>query len=423
MHDEPSKILRETLKVCVLLTVFILLVTPFETLSTSAATEPSLFVRTTTDKAVYLLDPYYWVYNAPDNLWPDTGYPRNVTINAMVVDQYGRLVPNERYPTEPTVTYKVINGTGVTISSGSMTKMRTGFYELTFEINESTIGNAHYNALPVDFLIYVNATGLGTEVSGASDFKVDRYSCDYYNGIPNCHYPSSGAGRSHIWEGVLGNLNSNNAYFNITVLTDAGWTHDPPYINPINPTHETTYKNSSGCSGGGACHREGTGYVLCTDCHKSTLQGVHKNVAAPDVTWPNCANSSCHGRLSTTATKKVDNAYPNCSTCHPISYRDNFTATSQNLSIDEVPQWLDTSMGMPRNIAVHENPDNAIVNCSYCHNAFHNLSSQPNVLACFDCHKEAGNYSTHNGTLSPLTGVNCTSCHNYTADKIDIHNT
>ncbi|MDI6859381.1 MAG: multiheme c-type cytochrome [Methanocellales archaeon] len=385
--------------------------------------EPSLFIRTTTDKAVYLLDPYYWVYNAPNNLWPDTGYPRNVTINAMVVDQYGRLVPNERYPTEPTVTYKVINGTGVTISSGSMTKMRTGFYELTFEINESTIGNVHYNALPVDFLIYVNATGLGTEVSGASDFKVDRYSCDYYDGAPNCHYPSSGAGKLHTWDGVLGKLNSGNAYFNLTVLTDAGWTHGSPYINTINPTHETTYKTNGGCNKGGACHRWGTGYVLCTDCHKSTLQGVHKNVAAPDVIWPNCANSSCHGRLSTTATKKVDNAYPNCSTCHPISYRDNFTATSQNLSIDEVPQWLDTSMGMPRDIAVHENPDNAIVNCSYCHNAFHNLSSQPNVLACFDCHKEAGNYSTHNGTLSPLTGVNCTSCHNYTADKIDIHNT
>lgn len=145
--------------------------------------EPEIFVRTVTDKAVYLLDPALWVTDAPNDVWSNDGHPRNVTINAMVVDQYGRLVPNERYTDEPTVTYcaHVGHEGGTIISNGTMNKTRTGFYTMTFEVNETTGVD--------DYLVHVDVVGLGKEVSGATTFTVDRWGCD------DCHKP----GEDHGW--------------------------------------------------------------------------------------------------------------------------------------------------------------------------------------------------------------------------------
>ncbi len=399
-------------------------------LSTFAATAANLSytVVARTDKAVYLMDPYNWVYASGHANWTG-GHPRNVTINAMIIDPYGRLVPNERYPSEPTVRYRVVNATGIEVANSTMTNTsRIGFYNATFEINETNLGgnNANYSteSLPKTYTIYVNATISDKEANSSDTFKADRWSCDRYGtDATSCHYPISWGGQhSGSWNEMLGEKNTGSAYFDITLLQNASKTHTPPDIHDNNGKHETTIKAIGGCSQD--CHRSSTSPVLCTDCHDTPIYGAHTNVADPDATWPNCANTSCHGRLNnTTAVNRVDNSFPNCSDCHPISYRDNFTATSQNLSISVVPQWLNTTTGTPRDIAVHPNPDNAIVNCTFCHNSFHNLYSQSSVLACFDCHQVAENYSTHNGTLSPLTGVNCTSCHNNTVDKIDIHNT
>ena len=393
--------------------------------------EPGIFIRAVTNTSVVLLDPYYWVDEAPNNLWPDTGHPRSVTINAMVVDRYGRPVPNEKYPDEPYVTYEVINETAIIIAQGMMDKARKGFYETTFEINESAIGNADYSSLSNhdDFIIYVNASELGKEVSGTTSLKAGRWTCDYQGGTgTTCHYPDG----HHTWGtwgsgdkgGVLGGA-CQDPDFDIRVLTDGNWTHGSPYLKDNNGVHETvTYLAGSGCDSGSPCH---TATVTCTKCHTNILQGEHTQVAAPDATWPNCANSSCHGRLNVTSTEKVDKAYPNCSDCHPISYRDNFTDTSQKGTIDSVPQWLNTTTGEPKDIAIHPNPDNAVVNCSFCHNPFHNLYDESDVLTCGDCHNESNDYSIHNGTYPSASyehSANCTDCHNFSATlQIDIHNT
>jgi hypothetical protein len=365
--------------------------------------EPVIFVRTVTDKGVYLLDPYKWVYTAPDSEWPPANEGRpNVTINAMVVDQYGRLMPNERYPDEPTVTYCVHNGSSGApeISHGDMDMTRTGFYTKTIEVNETT-GVA-------DYLVHVNVTGMGSEVSGSTTFTVDRWGCD------SCHDGDS----AHSWTNVIGSLSYEN-------LVNYELTHTP--ASGTSDHENVVYK---GC--GGSCHTS-TNSVKCTQCHTDNyLKGEHKNVTTNDVSAPvsKCANASCHGHINLgTLPGDLDNRYPNCSAvpCHPISYTDNFTITSLNNDLTTVPQWVNMTTGTPRDIVIHPNPDNAIVNCSFCHNTFHNIYDEPDTLTCGDCHNESNDYSIHNGTIPSASyeySANCTECHNFSAaHQIDIHNT
>ena len=48
-----------------------------------------------TDKTVYLMDPYNWVYRASqfNNYWPSEGYPRTVSFNVNIYDASG--IPTE----------------------------------------------------------------------------------------------------------------------------------------------------------------------------------------------------------------------------------------------------------------------------------------------------------------------------------------
>ena len=301
-----------------------------------------------------------------------------------------------------------------------MDPTRIGFYTKTFEINETTGSGVN----GVDYLVHVTVTGLGKEVSGSTTFTVSRWGCD------SCHKP----GGEHPWSGngtigkegsVLGEANSNTTYFDLSVLTNGSWTHSSPYA--FYATHESIVKK--GC--GGSCHPDDN-QVECTECHTNYLSGQHSNVAVETEPYTSCSNSSCHGHLTDSSvgnTGNVANCYPNCSAanCHPISYIDNFTITSQDGAIDTVPQWLNTTTGTPRDIAIHPNPDNAIVNCSFCHNSFHNIFDGPDTLTCGDCHNESNDYSIHNGTVPSASyeySANCTECHNFSdSHQIDIHNT
>lgn len=370
--------------------------------------EPELFVRTVTDKAVYLLDPYQWVYIASDLYWPPAyeGRP-TVTINAMIVDQYGRLMPNERYPDELTVTYYAHNGTdgAPIISSGNMDNPRTGFYTKTIEVNETT-GVA-------DYLVHINVTGLGKEVSGSTTFTVDRWDCD------SCHRPYGG---KHGWNDVIGSFTYTEGSVTYLNLVNFELTHTPDHGTD---NHENVfYKKSSGCVG---CH-SGYNTIECTNCHTTNyLQGEHDKVTTTGVSAPitNCANASCHGHIDVgDKSGDLDNRYPSCDAvnCHPISYKDNFTISSINDDLATVPQWLNNTTGA-RDLAIHPNPDNPIVNCSFCHNNFHNIFAGANTLTCDDCHNESIGYTLHNGTTPASTAANCTDCHNFSGtNQIDIHN-
>ncbi|HJH28760.1 MAG TPA: hypothetical protein C5S51_03580 [Methanosarcinaceae archaeon] len=369
---------------------------------------PTVVART--DKAVYLLDPALWVTDASGyGVWPADGHPRNVTINAMVVDQYGRLVPNERYPDEPNVTYCVHNGSSGApiICNGTMDKVRTGFYTKTIEVNETT-------GAGVDYLVHVDVTGLGNEVSGSTGFTVGRWGCD------SCHFSSK-----HAWSAMLGNNTETGGSITFDNLINASLTHLTTHAEY--DTHESLITRTDGgsyvCSD---CHT-GQNSVQCTQCHTSYMSGQHSNVAVGTTPATTCSNESCHGHLTTSSVPdNLDNRYPSCdaANCHPISYKDNFTITSLNHDLATVPQWLNNTTGA-RDLAVHPNPDNPIVNCSFCHNNFHNVYDEADTLTCDDCHNESIGYTLHNGTTTPAsTAANCTDCHDFSGThQIDIHNT
>jgi len=81
------------------------------------------------------MDPYYWVYDAPDDLWP--GYDRSVDFSVMVLDNRGYRVSGA------VVDYSVYNNTNRIIASGNhMPEVRKGFYEASFTINDADAGGA-----------------------------------------------------------------------------------------------------------------------------------------------------------------------------------------------------------------------------------------------------------------------------------------
>ncbi|MCG7848680.1 MAG: hypothetical protein MIO93_05820, partial [ANME-2 cluster archaeon] len=242
--------------------------------------EPEIFVRTVTDKAVYLLDPELWVTDAPELEWPQANEGRpTVTINAMVVDQYGRTIPNERYSGEMTVTYCVHNGSmgAPIISSGDMDKTRTGFYTKTIEVNETTGAGEDE-----DYLVYVNVSGMECEVSGSTTFAVGRWGCD------SCH----DGDRAHGWTNVIGSTTYVGGSVTYQNLVDYELTHTPENITSKN--HED-FGRTWQC--GSNCHKT-TRYVICTQCHTSYLSGQHSNVVVGTTPATTCSNSSCHGHIN-----------------------------------------------------------------------------------------------------------------------------
>jgi len=172
--------------------------------------------------------------------------------------------------------------------------------------------------------------------------------------------------------------------------------------------------------------------VECTFCHgidggyNSTYwadsagyaYGEHTKVdSPPDVTQDpylahqSCSNASCHGHISDSDAGEIDNAYPACADCHPISFGS------------EVPQWLDTATGEPRDVGGHPSGDSPLVNCSFCHNAFHATADESDILTCKDCHPESENYPIH--PYEGYQGSNnatCANCHCDGADHLNIHN-
>ncbi|RLG56348.1 MAG: hypothetical protein DRN95_06900, partial [Candidatus Hydrothermarchaeota archaeon] len=157
--------------------------------------KPKFKISIVTDRAVYLLDPYRWVYEAPDSLWPNSGHAINVTITVMVVDKYGHLIPNQLYE-NITVTYEVYNSTPAKFASGNMSLMRRGFYSSIVELNES---NANLSqGTSADFEVRVNVSIDSISSNQSSSFRVGRWGCD------DCHRPTSGGGHSGSWSEMVG---------------------------------------------------------------------------------------------------------------------------------------------------------------------------------------------------------------------------
>ena len=384
-----------------------------------------------TEKGTYLLDPYYWVYEAPSDLWRSDGYNRTVNFTVLLMDSKGFRAAVEN------VSYDVSNAATI-IASGCAYDRGDGLYTASFEITDDDAGGVNFNgSYPVNFMISVEAESSGTTIKGSKTFMVGRWGCD------RCHiekslaetiYPwswqsGSGGGHDggrggmgsdgehrHSWTDVLGRSGDR---FDLSHLIDSELTHTPEAYLNVYPYHEQTRMKGGGKEKCSPCHqgsgrvRDETTIVECTFCHgidqgynaywqdsAGYAYGVHRNVEPSqntDFADQSCSNSSCHGHITDSKPGEIDNAYPNCSSCHPISFGS------------EVPQWLDISTGHPRDVGGHPDGE-SIVNCSFCHNSFHSLFDESDVLSCGDCHPESENYPQH-PYAGYRGGATCANCH------------
>ncbi len=390
-----------------------------------------------TEKATYLLDPYYWVYEAPDSLWPSDGYNRTVNFTILLMDHKGYRVAVDE------VHYNVSNSSTV-IASGDAYDRGDGLYTASFNITDADAGGINFKgSVPESITIHVEASSYDSIIDGSKSFGVGRWGCD------RCHIeqslaesvydwcnPSGSDNAHYSWENILGETDDQ---FDLSYLTNSELTHTPREYLHTDPWHEETKSKMSGSSGSSGssecspCH-QGSGEVRdndstvveCTFCHGTDgghnttywpdsagyAYGEHTKVDPPSATGlaeQSCSNSSCHGHISNSDQGDIDNAYPDCSSCHPLSFGSG------------VPQWMDASTGEPRDMGGHPN-DESVVNCSFCHNSFHSLFDENDVLTCDDCHPKSNDYPVHPYEGYPGTNTaTCANCH-CDADHLNIHN-
>jgi hypothetical protein len=353
------------------------------------------------------------------------------------------------------VQYEVSNGTTVT-ASGDLADRGDGLYTASFEITDADSGGINFGGSdPAYFTIRVEASTSDGVIDGSKSFRVGRWGCD------RCHIeqslaesvytwckPSGGSMGPHTWTNILG---ESDDQFNLSYLTNSELTHTPrEYLNN-DPWHEKTNIRMSGSSKCSPCH-QGSGTVRynwsvnkprsvsveCTFCHgidggytanwsnsAGYAYGEHRNVVPPPPPTgsppendphasQSCSNASCHGHISDTGAREIDNAYPDnaypaCADCHPISFGS------------EVPQWLDTMTGEPRDVGGHPSGDSPVVNCSFCHNAFHATADESAILTCDDCHPESADYPIHPYEGYQGNNATCANCHSGGADHLNIH--
>ena len=422
----------------------------------------------TTDKATYLLDPYYWVYEAslygwgdisPGDLWPSDGYPRTVNVTVLLMDNKGYQAASDD------VQYEVSNGTMV-IASGHAQDRGDGLYTANFEITDADSGGRHFDGSnPEQFTIRAEANIFDGTIDGSKTFRVGRWGCDrchvgyaHADGWQNstamsmypwARFPNGGPGGPHNWHNVLGGNGADKTPFDISYLTNSELTHTPSDFLNASPHHEMTKRKQGGNPQCSPCHQgsgrlrynysSGEPYasakaeaVECTFCHG--MDGGYNETYWPDIggytygehakvdSSPNtdqdpylasqsCSNASCHGHITDSKPGAIDNAYPACADCHPLSFGS------------EVPQWLDTATGESKDVGGHPSGDSQVVNCSFCHNAFHATADESDILTCDDCHPESTDYPIHPyEDYSGESTATCANCHCDGADHLNIHN-
>jgi hypothetical protein len=233
-----------------------------------------------TDKTMYLLDPYYWVYsaanfkywwpNAPDpDLWQDGGHA--VVVNFIIEGYFGASE----------LTYRL---------EGLATGERNGIlcsydgYAATIDISEEDVGGEDFKpgekdidnapVVPKALTLTVEEEGAAGEpiVVATRTIKINRWGCD------RCHLgaeiareiypwsnPSGGLLGPHYWGNILGR-NSGRPGFTHDNLTDATLTHTPtaqgivggmPASNPLDrpPYHQKTNIRQCGNKACAPCHQ------------------------------------------------------------------------------------------------------------------------------------------------------------------------
>lgn len=227
-----------------------------------------VFIKT--DKTIYLMDPFYWVYSAayctlpgPGNVnaeyWPIGGYLRNVNFTVKTYDATGKIKDLGA------LSYMVLDG-GSVLKSGPVTATSDpGVYSDTFQLMDADLGgNLFTGQQPKQLALQI----LDSQNNMIKEQKVyvGRWGCD------RCHIeytlaktiyswagPTGGFFGPHGWGGILGRTGSAANAFADAILKDSTKTHIP---GDILANHEMTIHKQCGNIACSPCHQGTTGVAL-----------------------------------------------------------------------------------------------------------------------------------------------------------------
>lgn len=235
-----------------------------------------------TNKTVYLMDPYWWVYSAAycnppgpagnAGYWPIGGYPRDVNFTVRVYDAIG-VGPGD---VPGGLSYQVLDGASIVKNGTVNPTADTGIYSGTFRLRDADLGGSDFSGQEPRELTLKVASANGSVAQ--QKIVVGRWGCD------RCHIasmygeengfaplareiypwvaPTGGFYGPHGWGGILGRTGSAANYFTDQVLKDSTRAHTP---GDILANHEMTI------------HKQ-CGNIACSPCHQGTA-GV--NLRAP----------------------------------------------------------------------------------------------------------------------------------------------
>ncbi len=383
-----------------------------------AADANMVFVKT--DKTMYLMDPWLWVYRASnyiplpgpgwDNagLWPKGGYPRDINFTVKTYDATGKIKDLG------SLSYMVLDDASVLKNGPVAATVDPGVYSGSFQLMDADIGGSLFTGqqpkqLTLRILNSVN------QVVKEQSVHVGRWGCDrchigkYYGKeawvlpddktikvlfseiYPWCE-PTGYIGGPHDWYAILGRNGQPGARpFDLRTLNDSTLVHTPP---DYQESHELTWTRWAG-------------NYKCTPCHT----GVNRIPDPPDYVIPAGvpdlrpvwdASGYYNWIPGIPPTKHAKSEAVECTFCHGMeggyipaggSWADNAGFITAGHGHKDVPA-LSNDLGDPdsrsipwyarqncANIACHghinttkdERIDNAKPDCRLCH-GIHNLN-------------------------------------------------
>ena len=231
-----------------------------------------VFVKT--DKTMYLMDPWYWVYSAANfrywfppfenpGFWDPNGHSRTVNFTVKTYDAIGQS--KDVGPLE----YNVFGTTGE--KRGSLEAAGTGAYKGSFQLLETDLGGRDFTGrepLPRELVLQI--LNNGSEVIKEYKVYVGRWGCD------RCHIakevareiypwvaPTGGGFGPHYWGNILGRNGSVSNAITKDTLSSSVLAHTP---GDVLTNHEKT-------------NRKQAGNYLCSPCHSGAN---HIGVSLPD---------------------------------------------------------------------------------------------------------------------------------------------
>lgn len=218
-------------------------------------------VNVSTEKTVYLMDPYYWVYEAArvSPYWPQGGYERTVNFTVRTFDDIGKIT------NLGSLSYRVLDGL-VLLTSGSLWATGDpGVYKGTFQLGEDDVGRDLFTGQkPKELTLQIlNSSNLSIR---KQKLYVGRWGCDRCHVAPSqarrfyswCNPTGNDIGGPHSWQAVLGGVYGSG--FDGSTLTDATKVHSPQGLLTESAGHEKTLRKQGGVEICSPCH-QGSGRV------------------------------------------------------------------------------------------------------------------------------------------------------------------